>query len=113
MSVYFDYRKGNCPLMEIDKMNETKLTPPPWVASMPGCSNGFWFIDKESSKCKTGYIATCYGDNAKNDAHLIAAAPEMYEMLIACSEILKQCDLHNTSRDIDNLLAKARGESND
>ncbi len=52
------------------------------------------------------------------DAHLIAAAPEMYEMLkkvieISCgnNEIEVADDLVNISNEIETLLAKARGEA--
>lgn len=46
--------------------------------------------------------------NAKANAHLIAAAPEMYEMLASLREDYGL--LSAVGKDIDMLLAKARGE---
>lgn len=48
----------------------------------------------------------------KVNAHLIAAAPEMYEMLDMIMNILNGDDFENevSNSDIQNLLAKARGE---
>ncbi len=46
------------------------------------------------------------------DAHLISAAPEMYEMLETAMNILTGDDFKNevSAIDIEKLLAKARGE---
>ncbi len=64
--------------------------------------------------CDTG---NRYFSQNINNAHLIAAAPEMYEMLkkvieISCgnNEIEVADDLVNISNEIETLLAKARGE---
>ena len=65
----------------------------------------------EDSKVSIVTIDTCYsgyiGDEQKANANLIAAAPLMYEMLKRLSE--KQWDA-SEEEEIENLLAKARGE---
>lgn len=54
-----------------------------------------------------------YGETAMKpaDAALIAAAPEMYEMLSELSGQLTDINAHAHVRRIERLLAKARGES--
>ncbi|WAX23109.1 hypothetical protein pA_gene0068 [Vibrio phage 13VT501A] len=92
---------------------ETKFTKGQWACEMPLGSNGFWYVDKKSTQIKSGAICTLYGDNAQNDAHLIAAAPEMYEALEDAADLLfqsqeKECREHG--KEIRALLARARGE---
>jgi hypothetical protein len=76
-------------------------------------TKGEWSIQGETLWCNN--LPVCVlGDswvtfsNAENNAHLIAAAPEMYAML----ESLADCDENQMYRkEINELLAKARGES--
>jgi hypothetical protein len=50
------------------------------------------------------------GETALSNAHLIAAAPEMYEMLEMLSGQLTDINAHHAAKEIDELLAKARGD---
>lgn len=102
-------------------MSELKATPGPWHA--------------EENNIHTGSVATCHwngeqwwevwtpmwvdGGSAKANAHLIAAAPELYEALEEMVERyapgyhdcidngLPECEICNARA----ALAKARGES--
>lgn len=49
-------------------------------------------------------------DNVFSDAHLIAAAPEMYRMLVRLSAQLTDINAHDAAKDVEQLLAKARVE---
>jgi hypothetical protein len=56
-------------------------------------------------------VASCQVFNeAKANAHLIAAAPEMYSELDELSGIIRRMGVDSASDRIDLLLAKARGE---
>lgn len=88
-------------------MSETKFT------------KGEWKVSGASISCKgSGYIAKAlpvYMDKQERtaNAHLIAAAPEMYELLeLAISYIDGDSieDFIYNYKDIKKLLAKARGE---
>lgn len=90
-------------------MSETKFTKGEWRRSIS--ANGCNHV-KCDGRRNGGYIiaSTCGSDEAAN-AHLIAAAPEMYDLLERLT------DHNNCKKDIihllgeaDNLLAKARGE---
>lgn len=97
---------------------KTKFTPGPWKISIPESSNGFVYIDQNSSKFPSGSICTAYANNAFNDAKLISCAPEMYDLLESLSEMMPMLDeqthphieMDAVKYDIDKLLAKARGE---
>ena len=89
-------------------MIDTKFTNGPWDWEHDNDTASVIQVFSKAEEAK-GDPDICRIQHEPN-ASLIAAAPEMYEMLKACSEILKKCDLHNASRDVDNLLAKARGE---
>lgn len=95
-------------------MSETKFTKRMEIGistyNAPLCVDGFcnvdgqrfevcavWGVDDDSVEC----------DQSKANAHLIAAAPEMYDMLKRLSA--KQWDA-SEEEEIENLLAKARGE---
>ena len=80
-------------------MSYSRFTNGDWKATQYG-------YEKYSVNCNnTVEIASCWN---KHNAHLIAAAPEMYGML---ERILKPYGREDISDDaIENLLAKARGE---
>ncbi|MCH9751086.1 MAG: hypothetical protein K0U61_02605 [Alphaproteobacteria bacterium] len=90
-------------------------TPGPWDAEKH--ANGCVFVS--GLHAKTGDICDLYhrdseGEivvkhNAESNAHLIAAAPEMYDALIAVERTLRGNDLYDL-RKVDFALAKARGE---
>jgi hypothetical protein len=64
-------------------MNEAKFTPGPWEHV---AVKGGW--DGVTSKCD-GLICTLSYNNPAN-AHLIAAAPELYEALKGCLALLQK-----------------------
>lgn len=59
-------------------------------------------------------LSFCDGEERKANAHLIAAAPEMYELLLEISVFSSfkpdNKELQLIKVDIEKLLAKARGE---
>ena len=107
-------------------MSEAKFTKKMEVGittdDSPFCIDGFCNVDGERFE-----VFSVWGVNddtvacaqSKANAHLIAAAPEMYEMLIKISEavnsVLYEIELADAitelGGDIEKLLAKARGES--
>jgi len=97
-------------------MSETKFTKGEWFAIV---DDECCFIDN----CEKGLIADLEEsdapcDEAEANAHLIAAAPDMYAMLEGLSELMPfldeqthpQIECDALKYDIDKLLAKARGE---
>lgn len=88
-------------------MSEAKFTKGPWVArgSTPSRIYGMQRDDKEVLVAATGSVIESSGANA----HLIAAAPEMYEMLLEHRQAFEGEDDYR-AQEIDELLAKARGE---
>lgn len=111
-------------------MKEEKFTKGPWSADSP-YSTMFMVVDSQQQpitevQCGTdehGDYLAC--EKEKANAHLIAAAPELYTALESCmSELLFMINKHNTHNMSDNsyeydyqtvheaqmVLAKARGE---
>lgn len=90
-------------------MSETKFTPGPWRL------NAYRSIISESD-----YIATIntVPDGATANSHLIAAAPELYELLAEYVHTMSQTKMASLDYHMQfnyrahDLLAKARGESN-
>ena len=106
---------------------ETKFTPGPWeVIDDGGGYGGCYSVSVEGSGAKANYppmagcIASVYdgeyveNHNAENDAHLIAAAPELYAALESARAWADSCGaqagLQNILDEIDAALAKARGQ---
>lgn len=69
------------------------------------------FPEKLSGEYVNPVASVSRMNRAKHDAALIAAAPEMYEMLSELSGQLTDINAHAHVRRIERLLAKARGES--
>lgn len=107
-------------------MSEPKFTPGPWyvkpreeIKSMYGSSyTRTTILDSQdggySPRHVIAQIAHGNGQEEAN-ARLIAAAPEMYELLDRIKGMLEFCKLENsidaeTEHEIDRLLKKARGE---
>lgn len=110
-----------------------KHTPGPWIAQSQEPTNSYCQIHAPNAKPYSGLVAMVYDycDNAKNDADLIAAAPEMYETLerLRCGiefrlrkDAARTFPQHPTAPDdwvrnsrelqlIDAALQKARGET--
>ena len=97
-------------------MSETKFTNGEWETSYRKNKNGMYSQDVYCEKGET--ICTCdwypvdegsgvTSTNRESNAHLIAAAPEMYAMLESL-----QLDVEGDMKR-EQLLAKARGEKND
>lgn len=98
-----------------EKVNESKFSPGPWKVEKPDGSNG-WY-------CVKGFLeeaCTCYGEKAEANAALIAAAPEMYDVLQHYFDLLEQanngdavaeCKLFEDIVLIEQALMKARGEA--
>ena len=93
-------------------MSEAKFTDGPWVVKdgVVVCTN------RSDSYTRVAYAysghAIPYTEEVLNNAHLIAAAPEMYEMLSKIHDYLEVSGPtgFNLSLDINDLLKKARGE---
>ena len=94
-------------------MSKAKFTKGPWVALFNG---SYWDIGDGisefamSMKNKHASPPIELG-RMESNAHLIASAPEMYEMLECLSSQLTSINAHIAVNDIEKLLAKARGES--
>ena len=106
------------------KMSEEKFTKWPWVADLRGgcCAvypesniddtNGCHFDDERNiyysskgAKFNGNYWDMC--EEARANAHLIAAAPELYNELKDIAENLLE---HDNRVEVEKILAKARGE---
>ena len=104
-------------------MSETKFTPGPWYLeagyenSNPGDFDEYWQVHdgQDAIVCSSSF---CMAGNKEANAHLIAAAPELYEALVdVMAEIssLGNIDYHfGGTGPFDKAraaLAKARGET--
>jgi len=96
-------------------MSETKFTPGPWewdgdVWDYDYAEEAPWLIGKDNQIIIKGEI-DCAN---KANAHLIAAAPDLYEAIKELLYALQDDDNWRTSgvyEDAENALAKARGEA--
>lgn len=100
---------------------EAKFTKGEWSFDLSEKSNANLLCYTVSSKSYGAVIADCYGTKSSMmdwyagasqvnaNAHLIAAAPEMYEMLEKCSKEMRKSGYETAP--IDSILKKARGES--
>lgn len=83
-------------------MSETRFTKGEWKVERFVNNKGFEISFNDDGEVVADHVYT------EPDAHLIAAAPEMYAML---QEILDGGSLHRMdAKAISDLLAKARGE---
>lgn len=102
-------------------MSDTKFTKGPW-GIIENCVGSIEVVFGNGSACRGDEYLSIYPTSSKNDfecihtgetaeanAHLIAAAPEMYEMLESISENPSETNVIHIKK----LLAKARGESNE
>ena len=93
---------------------ERKWTPGPWVAGPRYRSiisdNPTGYEDQDSIEAYGGHLV-CESVKWDANAHLIAAAPDLYEALedLAADMIVHMDDL--TIAVVHNALAKARGEA--
>lgn len=105
-------------------MSELKATPGPWFlfeSTYPDNSwDGNYSIQISGGACLAD-IHRSVGNETDFNAHLIAAAPELYEALEKwiemedCEEVGRDWKVRYIAhlRECRALLAKARGESND
>lgn len=103
-------------------MSETKHTPGPWVKDY---GNTTWHIKSIANPIEgTPTVAVYHGAKSLTEsekeanAHLIAAAPELYEALEDALKVINECipdvcdvPVPGVAPKIRNALAKARGES--
>ena len=91
-------------------MSETKFTPGPWFVKRqnPSPTTGEWMI----AGSKPGYLAEirdCGSGDVQANAHLIAAAPDLYAAL---EEVIRISDRKHDAWDkAKAALVKARGEA--
>ena len=82
-------------------MSEAKFTKGEWNVNSLVNGRGFDISFNDDGECIAEII------HIESDAHLIAAAPEMYRMLDAIATLR----MLPTEEKLSDLLAKARGES--
>ena len=89
-------------------MSEAKFTGGEWRRHYsPNCQE-YVICDRRRNG---GYaVASLSGSNSKANAHLIAAAPEMYAMLKEARKLCHSGGYFDTRDKIDSALAKPRGE---
>ena len=107
-------------------MTETKFTPGPWVVENPvGEEVGLTIVQdglKPGEWTFLALVAKHDGDDGRRissreqraNAHLIAAAPDLYEMLSDCISSMQAIGVKGLDQEIKNgltALAKARGEA--
>lgn len=85
-------------------MSEAKFTKGDWKVNSLVNGRGFDISFNDDGECIAEII------HIESDAHLIAAAPEMYAMLdmLVDNDGINDCSI---DREVESLLAKARGES--
>ena len=88
-------------------MSEAKFTPAPWEVH-PDCP--------DMVRCSLGVVAEMYLDRGQNEtnSHLIAAAPDLYDVLQELEESVDYWSEYDVPLGIQdrirNVLRKARGE---
>lgn len=83
-----------------------------WVADKPSYSNGFWHVNTNINEELTHNVANIWcvdGDDAEANAYLFAQSKNMYRMLEQIADDNRGLD-DGFVQQIDDLLAKARGE---
>lgn len=102
-------------------MSEAKFTKGEWRRHYS--PNGQEYVICDGRRNGGYAVASLSGSNSKANAHLIAAAPEMYAMLEKAKTLIEDYDYDyfcsrgfgewsapESSTEIEKLLAKARGE---
>lgn len=88
-------------------MSESKFTKGEWVACVD--EDSCWVDSVEGGLLADITHADVSNSESDANAHLIAAAPSMYEVLEDVLEILPNSQ-YRARKGIESLLAKARGE---
>lgn len=86
-------------------MSEAKFTKGPWIYDE---SSGEVVHDDISGRVICDVMPVF--EQHDKDGYLIAAAPEMYEMLDKLSVQLTEINAHDAVNEIERLLKKARGD---
>ena len=98
-------------------MDKPKFTPGPWKAHHGVMEPDYVFYgEEENCDAEKRVIAEVYQrpEPYRNyDVDLIAAAPEMYEELEKFVELCHENDCGDYARHAEEILKKARGESED
>lgn len=93
-------------------MSEVKFSNGPWTPCM--CNNDDMQVTFFGVVISGVYHQIGSGNENRANAHLIAAAPEMYEELQAVSNWLNtQLGMGEWHKDIEKILTKARGVLNE
>ncbi|MBM6396167.1 hypothetical protein JQC79_10440 [Ochrobactrum anthropi] len=96
-------------------MMDTKFTPGPWSLSQentPADDYGYWYHRITAGHGYSGNGFDICGIINPHDAHLMAAAPELYEALEAAANSAGfQYMWPATRSKVEEALAKARGEA--
>jgi len=101
-------------------MSETGWTKGPWIASFQGTWRIEWddLYDFSIGYRNGGWIiaSELIGPDAKANAHLIAASPDLYDLAVLFHSVLDNINLNMTNQDqmrdeVWKALAKARGEA--
>lgn len=90
-------------------MTERKWTPGPWFAVQPENANGWWVVSTDVDGYDT-IDESGDGGFEEQTAHLIAAAPDLYEALDAVIDGRYWSMSNNKLGAAKAALAKARGE---
>ena len=90
-------------------MSDTKWTPGPWFNTSEDDSVIGEVMDKPLDS-GVSMVVSIYGENAKRDARLIAAAPELYEALNAMLNDVGRASSLPSAIKARAALAKAREE---
>ncbi len=89
-----------------------KFTKGPWIRKYH--ANGCNYVSAQDVSLNGCYsVASCVGPDEISNAHLIAAAPEMYELLDDYVSFVERGDAEGFNQMfcvVKELLAKARGE---
>ena len=93
-------------------MSEAKFTKGEWIVDYDNDSSCEWYYTGPAKVEYSYNVSAIEHLEAKANAHLIASAPEMYEMLSKIHDYLEVSGPtgFNLSLDINDLLKKARGE---
>ena len=100
--------------------SESKFTPGHWgldagfESSKPGDFDEYWQVHDGADAIACS--ANCYAENREANAHLIAAAPDLYEAIKSCLNFMEntESELGISLESADQARAalnKARGES--